>query len=119
ADDAFVFHYGSRTFAGMNLVGDEWRALMERNRRRFIEKWTRDQRDTERSRQLNGEARAAHERGDTREALDLLRQALEADPTLACNHSDVGALLWAQGERERAWDCFARALRLDPRHEEA
>ena len=39
ARDAFVFHYGSRTFLGMGIVGDQWDQLMTANQRSFVRKW--------------------------------------------------------------------------------
>jgi GT2 family glycosyltransferase len=39
ARDAFVFHYGGRTFLGMGLTDDKWRALMMANERHFLAKW--------------------------------------------------------------------------------
>ena len=37
ADDAFVHHYGSRTFLGAGIDGG---ALMRENQQRFVEKWS-------------------------------------------------------------------------------
>ncbi len=47
AEDAFVFHYGSRTFDGMGITGDAWQTLIANNQRHFLSKW--DIREGERS----------------------------------------------------------------------
>ncbi|HEO70086.1 MAG TPA: glycosyltransferase [Candidatus Hydrogenedentes bacterium] len=117
AEDAFVFHYGNRTFAGMGIVEDKWHALMAENEHRFSEKWQGIA--EQESRQLNADAHAALAEGKTAEALRLLMQAVDACPGLGVNHNDLGAILWGLGEHERAFDCFARAIRLKPGYEEA
>lgn len=118
AEGAFVFHYGSRTFAGMGLVDDAWRDLIARNESLFVSKWqgTANLRDEDalRSRAHNRAARAAADAGDDAEALRCLKAAIEACPQLAENHNDLGVVLWRMGEQTRGHAAFARAVRLDP-----
>lgn len=117
AEDCFVFHYGSRTFAGMGLTGEAFRGLLADNLRRLERKWGRQAAEHSpqalRSRQLNREARIALERGDAVAAMRLLRDAIQAFPALAVNHSDLGAILWQLGEKERAYTAFQRAVEAD------
>lgn len=123
AEDAFVFHYGNRTFAGMGIAGADWDDLMGRNQRYFIEKWTAAvQDDPERvavSLAANREAQEAWRRGDAAEALRHFLRAIEAAPNFEINYNDFGAVLWELGERGRAYEQFARALRLRPKYVEA
>jgi glycosyltransferase involved in cell wall biosynthesis len=117
AEDCFVFHYGSRTFAGMGLTGDEFRSLIADNQQRLQEKWGRHVAEhsphAHRSRQLNREARRAFKNGDAITAVRLLRDAIEAFPTLAVNHNDLGVILWQLGDKERAYHAFRRAVECD------
>lgn len=123
ARDCFVFHYGSRTFIGMDLVGDRWQDLMARNRERFLSKWAAPHVVTEEDRarafELGRKAREAIEDGHTATALRMLRDAIAKDPTSPDHFNDLGVLLWQVGERERALEQFRRALRLAPDFEEA
>lgn len=118
AEGAFVFHYGSRTFAGMGLVDDAWRELIARNETLFLEKWegavAPRAAEATRSRAHNEAARAAVAAGDDAEALRRLKDAITSCPELAENHNDLGVLLWRMGQRARAVEAFARAVRLDP-----
>ena len=123
AEDAFVFHYGSRTFMNMGMVGDAWNALVEENQKRFQDKWALQPEDRldhiQESRQRNREARAALARGDTIETLKLFAEAVRLAPHEAQNYNDLGAVLWQAGERERAITQFLHALRLDPANADA
>lgn len=123
AEDCFVFHYGSRTFQGMGFDARKLDALLEENEARFKAKWrlqdTGATHTTQVSRQLNREARACFERGDATGALRLLKDAVAACPILEQNYNDLGAVLWSLGERERAFEHFARAVRLNPSYNEA
>ena len=120
AEDAFVFHYGNRTFLGMGIVEEEWRALVEANERRFFEKWQVAPEErcdaAQESRRLNRQAQDAITRGDVKEALALLKAAIEVFPLLETNYNDLGVLLWEMDEGERAFQQLVRALRLNPAH---
>jgi GT2 family glycosyltransferase len=123
AEDAFVFHYGSRTFTGLGYTGDRWTDLMRRNQAVFLAKW--NERPSERSPEAvrsqlhNTEARAALEAGDLPRALRLYKQAIAAFPWFEQNYNDVGTVLWQLGEREQALKYFERAVRLRPDYREA
>lgn len=118
ASDCFVFHYGSRTFTGMGYTSDIYSDLMNRNAKRFKEKWRLDDaggaRLTQLSYSLNRDAREAFERGDTDEAVRLLKDAIGANPSIDRNFNDLGAVLWAMGERAKAFEYFAKALAMNP-----
>jgi len=120
AEDTFVFHYGSRTFAAMGLVDDAWRGLLAQNEATFNAKWA--PRPEERSdaaqaaRQLRREARAAAQRGEHTDALRLLRDALAAHPSNPDTYAELGHLLHTLGDPARAREQFQRALALDSAH---
>ncbi|MBI5093124.1 MAG: glycosyltransferase [Candidatus Hydrogenedentes bacterium] len=117
AGDCFVFHYGSRTFAGMGMVGESWKSLMDENEQQFRAKWTGQ--NAKEARDLDAAARQALERGELPEALRLLAKAIELAPADAVIHNDLGVTLWRLGERERALSSFARAVRLQSDYTEA
>lgn len=118
AQDCFVFHFGHRTFQGMGIVGDAWESLMETNAQAYSSKW--DEPLAERYAQLKAaaalhrEAIGLTEVGDWAGALARLVDCIREDPTFYRGHNDMGAVLWQLGERERAYESFARALRLFP-----
>jgi glycosyltransferase involved in cell wall biosynthesis len=117
-EDSFVFHYGSRTFVGMDLVGERWQELIDKNRQRFVEKWS-PERAVEEAAALGEQAREALEGGLFAEALRLLRDALRRNPRSASLFNDLGVVLWRMREKTRALEQFRRALQLDPENEEA
>ena len=123
AEGAFVFHYGSRTFVGMGILDDQWRAVIDRNRRVFEEKWdvaAAERSDAvQQSRQLNRRAHDAWDAGDATEAVRLLKQAVETAPAYELNYNDLGAVLWGLGESARAYGYFERALQLKHDYPEA
>jgi GT2 family glycosyltransferase len=123
AEDAFVFHYGNRTFLSMGISDYHWDELIAANRRRFLEKWQRDpdERDQAamRAATLNCEARAAFEQEDFAASLALLQQSIEADPLFERNYNDLGVILWEMGDQVKAYANFARAVRLNMHYSEA
>jgi GT2 family glycosyltransferase len=115
--DAFVFHYGSRTFAGMGVTDDKWRDLLDSNERRFLDKWRGACPDSEaamKSRRLARRARSAARRGDLVAAANLYERAISAYPLDAQNHNDVGTVLWHLNMRETALSYFKAAIKLKP-----
>jgi len=118
AEDCFIFHYGSRTFAGMGLVEEAWRDLLARNEQVFAEKW-RDLRPEERedthrvAAQRCHEALEAMEKQDIRAALERALEAVKLAPGWAQPHATLGTVLMALGEHARARTQFERALALD------
>ena len=119
AESCFVFHYGHRTFAGMGYTDDTLRTLINTNEQVFLEKWGTHAHERSKAEQLNRQARRALEQSDGTEALRLFKAGIEAFPFFAGNHNDLGALLWQIGEKDRAYQCFAQALKCDPGHREA
>jgi len=117
ARDAFVFHYGSRTFLGMGIAGERWNELMTTNRRNFVRKWAIEPPERSdaihQSQRLNARAREALEAGDFAEALALLRQAIEVCPWWEVNFNDLGVMLWRLDRHEDAYGQFVRAVRLN------
>ena len=123
AEDAFVFHFGNRTFVGMGLSKEKFGAVLHENEMKFREKWGRaveeHRAEALEAARLNADARAALERQDVETALRLQMRAVELHPRSARHHNDLGVILWRMHERARARTCFERALRLDPEYEDA
>ena len=124
ASDCFVFHFGSRTFAGMGVHGERWNDLYAQNEERFRRKWNVDP-DHDRSaardaaRALNRDARLALKQGNRPSALTLLTNAIRTSPELAENYNDLGVVLWEMGETRRAIALFRSAIALNPDYREA
>lgn len=116
AEDSFVFHYGGRTFAGMNLLDGAFDQLMRTNRERYSAKW--GVRLPERlsppgqAASLNARAQEALGAGDTAKAMRLLKAAIETCPA-ARDYNDLGAVLWRVGQHAAAYEFFLLALRQD------
>lgn len=123
AEDCFVFHYGGRTFLGMGVVDDTWRALIAQNEKTFHEKWAVRPEErcdaVQQSREYNRRAAAALEAGDPVEAIRHYKAAIEIAPAYDLNYNDLGVALWRMGAHARAFDQFARALRFNPRNTDA
>jgi len=123
ARDCFIFHFGSRTFAGMGFDTAQWNALMERNRTAFLRKWTVEAEGhadgADRAEALRRTAHAAHAEGRWTDAIRILKEAIEAFPLDATVYNDLGAVLWDAGEGQRALGYFERALRINPHHQDA
>lgn len=114
AEDAFVFHYGSRTFQAMGLVDDAWRDLMDQNARLHAEKWgvtfALRSEALDEARGLNRHAAALLASGDALGALRTLREAIAAAPEWELNYNDLGVVLWHLGESDEARRYFEAAL---------
>jgi tetratricopeptide (TPR) repeat protein len=65
------------------------------------------------------EACAAEDRGDSQLAEHLFRQALDLEPHMAAALTNLGNLLYRQGELEEARKLYERALEHDPSQPEA
>jgi predicted O-linked N-acetylglucosamine transferase (SPINDLY family) len=61
----------------------------------------------------------AYRQGDTGVAIDILQQALHADPRLAEAHNDLGNLYQMKGDLDEATASYRHALRLRPDYAEA
>lgn len=123
AEDAFVFHYGSRTFAGMGIVGAAWQDLLAQNARRFEEKLgaRMEERmdEAQQARQLRRQGGEAASMGDIARALDCFQRAIRLAPWAAEGHLEMARLLDRMGERGRARRFYALALERDAGLEEA
>jgi tetratricopeptide (TPR) repeat protein len=58
-------------------------------------------------------------RGNYREAIDELSQAVEEEPSLTVAHTSLGVAYHRLGEDDRALACYETALKIDPIHAEA
>jgi len=65
------------------------------------------------------EACAAEDRGDSRTAEHLFRQAIDLEPNMAAALTNLGNLVYRQGELEEARRLYERALDHDPVQPEA
>jgi tetratricopeptide (TPR) repeat protein len=65
------------------------------------------------------EACAAEDRGDTQTAEHMFRQALDLEPNMAAALTNLGNLVYRQGELEEARKLYERALERDPSQAEA
>jgi len=123
AEDCFVFHYGGRTFDGMGIGDDEFRALMDENRQRYEAKWgvrlPGPPPPARQSMALNARAQEALAAGQPTEAVRLLKQAIATCPDVAQHYSDLGVVLHLLKESVLAYDCFVQALRADGAYEAA
>jgi len=68
---------------------------------------------------LRAEGEAQFQRGATKEALQSLVETLRLDPEDPITQNDLGVVLTALGQPDRAKECFERALRLAPGMPEA
>ena len=57
-----------------------------------------------------------HRQGDVKQAEQLYRQVLEADPGHADAHANLGVALLTTGRKHEALACFRQALCSDPQH---
>jgi tetratricopeptide (TPR) repeat protein len=65
------------------------------------------------------EACAAEDRGDSQTAEHLFRQAIDLEPNMAAALTNLGNLVYRQGELEEARRLYERALEHDPNQPEA
>ncbi|MBA2541408.1 MAG: tetratricopeptide repeat protein, partial [Deltaproteobacteria bacterium] len=65
------------------------------------------------------EACAAEDRGDSEGAEHLFRQAIDLEPTMAAALTNLGNLMYRQGEMTEARRYYERALECDPSQAEA
>jgi len=63
---------------------------------------------------LRADGETQFQRGAVKEALETLVNALHLDPEDPFIQNDLGVVLTAAGQRDRARQCFERALRLAP-----
>ena len=115
AEDCFVFHHGGRTFEGMGLAGDEFNALLARNRQRYMDKWdvhvAEPAAPEKKSLALNARAHEALAQQRPTDAMRLLKDAIAACPTLPRNYEDLAAILQQLGKPQLAQDFLKQAQR--------
>jgi protein O-mannosyl-transferase len=58
-------------------------------------------------------------RGESKEAIEHFRQALQINPNLASAHNNLGLALAAQGQMQAAVEHYREALRINPDHANA
>jgi len=113
----FVYHRGGRSLSAMGIAGETMQAMLEANRRRYMEKWgihlpdrngAQDQREA-----LRDEARARMRAGRLEGAAALYQNAIAAAPDTAEGYNELGEVLWQQGRLEAAYDLFLEALYRD------
>lgn len=123
AEDCFVFHYGSRTFRAMGIQGESYNALIDRNEGIFRTKWGLTAVASSHAEQIAARltvaAREAANAGAVADALRAYTEAIATCPVYDPAYNDLGALLWNIGQRDRAYDCFERAVRLNPQNADA
>lgn len=123
AADAFVFHYGSRTFHAMGLQNEAWRALIEKNYRIYRKKWDApkglDSTVETREKTLIQEAKAAYASGNLPRAAGLYLEVIRLNPDDPVVYNDLGVVLHALGETPKAVAYIEHALRIDPSFEDA
>lgn len=122
-ENAFVFHYGNRTFKGMGLEGDSFTKIVCENEALFFSKWGYEALKHSdvaiESQRLNEKAKAAMKSEKFTEAMDYFLQAIKTFPLLATNYNDLGVLLSKMGHVDHAYSTFEKAVRFDPSFEEA
>src|SRR5690606_1903157 len=91
-EGSFVFHYGSKTFRAMGLVGEAWVDLLKRNEGRFAEKWALKPEDRLDSFQValqrNREAARLLAEGNTKAAILAYIDAITQEPRCSQNYND-------------------------------
>ena len=114
AHDCFVYHHGGRTFSGMGIEGEAFDTLLDKNRSRYEAKWEvhlpKPKSAESHADELNARAQEALTRGKQEEAIGLLRAAIEACPAAAIRYNDLGAVVWAMGKHQVAYNFFRQAL---------
>ncbi len=118
ADDAFVFHYGGRTFSGMGLTDERFAALMAANEALFHQKLkpTAEERSdaVQQARECCRHGEEALARGAVKEAVAVLIDGIKACSVHAPLHTVLAACLAALEQWERAYQQQMVALRLAP-----
>ncbi|MBM3289996.1 MAG: glycosyltransferase family 2 protein, partial [Candidatus Hydrogenedentes bacterium] len=96
AEDCFVFHYGSRTFAAMGFDHAGFNALIARNEAAFNRKWGTRPGASRVDRVAEGllaEARALESEGKFAAAVAKIRDAVAMAPHFAPAYCQLGAVL--------------------------
>jgi len=104
---SFVFHHGGKTFEGLGLHGAKYDALMNENRKKYMEKWgvhlpEHSARAAREAAAYAERAREAMQLGDTVVALLAWKDAIAAWPRDARNYEGMAEALELAGKRELA-----------------
>jgi Flp pilus assembly protein TadD len=102
-----------------DLRGEPQHALRELELLRDLAPGIKEFNDLVRAHQLRDQGGRLFQTGYTSQALETLVEALRLDPENPMLHNDIGVVLHAMGERDRAKASFQRALTLAPTLEDA
>jgi glycosyltransferase involved in cell wall biosynthesis len=123
ATDCFIYHFGERTFLALGVKGERWLNLLRDNESLFREKWRVPKEEEQKRRaaalDLVQQGQRSLEQNEYVEALRKFVEALKEDPLSDAAHAASGVALWRLGQRERAYQSFERALRINPNCEQA
>jgi tetratricopeptide (TPR) repeat protein len=123
ATDCFIYHFGERTFLALGVKGERWLNLLRDNESLFREKWRVPDEEEQKRRaaalDLVQQGQGLLEQSEHVEALRKFVEALKEDPLSEAAHAASGVALWKLGQREKAYQSFERALRINPNCEEA
>ena len=123
AEDAFVFHYGSRTFQEMGIADSNWEMLLEKNAALFKNKWQLSPHEQIDSYQqayiLVDKARQALESDDSIGAIRLYKEAIQIAPGYDIPYNDLATVVYNLGDVETAYRYLIRAVTLNPDNEDA
>ncbi len=116
AEDAFVFHYGGRTFNNMGINNDRFNELIDKNMAIFDEKLqpTAEERNdaVQHAMVMHERAVAAFEAQAYTQALQYLVDSLKACPAYGPAHITLASVLRALDQPARACEHFRRGLSL-------
>jgi len=122
ATDCFIYHFGERTFLALGVEGERWLSLLRDNENLFREKWRVPNEEEQKRRaaalKLVEQGQALLEQNNHVEALRKFVDALKEDPLNEAAHAGTGVALWKLAQKEKAYQSFERALRINPNCEE-
>lgn len=122
ATDCFIFHFGERTFLALGVEGERWTNLLRDNENLFREKWRVPDEEEHKRRaaasELVQQGQGLLEQNNHMEALRKFVEALKENPLNEAAHSGTGVALLKLGQKEKAYESFERALRINPYCEE-
>jgi GT2 family glycosyltransferase len=115
----FVYHFGGRTFTGMGLEGPAYNALLEENRRKYMDKWdvfvpSAAGLSRSRAAALTRDGADALARGDAATALRRYREAIAMDPANPAHYFGLGAILAQMGHSQLAAEAYTSGLKHAP-----
>jgi GT2 family glycosyltransferase len=118
ADDAFVYHHGGRTFAGMGYDDESFRELLETNRARFLGKWGYGLPGNATPRQkaevLHARAQEALAHKRPKEAAELASEAVRLDPENGDHYALLASVMEHAGRQDMAFRLMKQAVARAP-----